>query len=252
MTIIGVIGVGDLADYTISGVRRGGWRGEIRLSPRNAAMAADLAGRCDCTVMDSNQAAVEGTDWIMLSVRPAQIEEALGSIEIRPEQTLLSCAAGVPLDRLGPLAGQAGRIARAMPVSSARDGLSPTIIFPGDADILDFFRHCGPVFGADTEDEFNAGTTLACVYGWYFALYGRIARKAEAFGLAPEKARAMTLAMAAGAAARAENAEGKSLKLLTDGIASEGTFTKRGLDLFEERDSFAAWEEAMEMLMKRF
>ncbi len=254
MTNLAVIGVGDLADYTISGIRRGGWEGDIRLSPRNADMAADLASRCDCVVAESNQAAVDGAEIVMLAVRPAKVEEAMGSITLTSDQTLLSCAAGVSMERLAAAAtasGHDGRVVRAMPVNCARDGLSPTIIYPGDEDIMEFFRHCGPVYSAKDEAEFNAGTTLACVYGWFFALYGRIARHAESFGLDPDTARSMTLAMAAGAATRAANAEGKSLKLLTEGIANEGTFTKRGLDLFEERDSLAGWEEAMDLLMDK-
>ncbi len=102
---IGFIGVGALAEYTIKGIRRGGFGGRILLSPRNQAMAQQLASDCRCEVMESNQAVADGCEQLVLSTRPADCIDALGQLSLRPDQLLISVVAGVTLDELRNVVG---------------------------------------------------------------------------------------------------------------------------------------------------
>jgi len=77
MNILGFIGVGDLAEYTIKGLRQGGFDKSILLSPRNSQKAQLLMNQCQCEVMTSNQAVVDSSDVIVLATRPAYCIEVL-------------------------------------------------------------------------------------------------------------------------------------------------------------------------------
>lgn len=250
---LAAIGVGHLADYTLTGLRRGGWRGKLRLGPRGAAKAAELAERCRGTVFATNAAAAEGADLVLLATRPPQAVDAARSLDLADDQILVSVVAGLPLAGLAPHAGGAA-LARAMPVTAAEVGASPTMIFAEDpaalAQVAGLFGLCGAAVPAAREADFEVGTALACVYGWFFALYGHLAHEAQAAGLAPETARRMALGMAEGAA-RVAAETGRDPNAVAAQIASPGSFTRLGLEHLEARDAFAPWEEAFGLLMER-
>jgi pyrroline-5-carboxylate reductase len=246
---LAVIGVGHLADYTVTGLRRGGWRGALRLSPRGAVKAAELAARCGGAVCADNAAAAEGAEIVILATRPPQAPEAAASLRLRPGQTLVSCVAGLALAELEPHRGGAA-LARAMPVTCAEVGASPTMIFPDRPAVRGLFELCGMAVPAAQEADFDLGTTLACVYGWFFALYARVAAEAEAQGLDPQTARRLTLGLAEGAAKVALDGEATPTQIAAE-IASPGSFTRLGLDRLEARDAFAPWAEAMRLLTDR-
>ena len=107
MSRFGFIGVGDLALYTIRGVRHGGYRETILLSPRNRDKAAWLAEQHGCEVQESNQAVVDNSDCVIIATRPGDCLQTLGELDFRPGQLLISVVAGV-------------EIAPAVPVTSAR------------------------------------------------------------------------------------------------------------------------------------
>ncbi len=86
MKTIGFIGVGELALYTIKGVRRGGYQDPILLSPRNQEKAEYLAAHHHCKVMQDNQSVVNNSDYIVIATRPAHCLETLANLEFRPDQ----------------------------------------------------------------------------------------------------------------------------------------------------------------------
>ena len=71
MNSLGFIGVGDLAEYTIKGLRLGGFNEKIYLSPRNVEMSAHLAASYDCEVLESNQVVADKSNCLVISTRPA-------------------------------------------------------------------------------------------------------------------------------------------------------------------------------------
>lgn len=251
MTVLGVIGVGTLADYTIRGLRRGGWRGEIVLSPRNSTVSTALAADCRCKIVSDNAAVAAACDWLMLSVRGPSMSDALAGLSLRPGQTLISCMAGVTVSDIAAFAGDAGRIARAMPVTAAEIGASPTAVYPADPDLLAFFDHIGPTVPTPDEQAFNAGTILACVYVWYLDLFDRVSREAHKAGLPSDLARSMTLDMAKAAAEIASARPDRNLADIVAGLALEGSFSKLGLDHLDSSGALDTWSEAFALLRKR-
>ena len=105
MVATGFIGVGELALYTIKGVRKGGYQGDILLSPRNADKAGWLEQNLQCKVMADNQSVASNSDFIVIATRPADCLQTLAELEFRPGQVLISVVAGVTIEQLRSAVG---------------------------------------------------------------------------------------------------------------------------------------------------
>lgn len=244
MTKIGIIGVGHLADYTVRGLRHGGWTHPITLSPRGKEVGEGLARDCDCTVASDNQSVVDDVDVVILAPRPPQALEALSSVELRSDQILLSVVAGLSIAEMQAVTRSDVPIVRAIPVTSAEVGRSPNIYFPANDVVENILSHCGTAIVLSSEADFDAAGVLACVYGWYLKLYDELISASVAVGLDETVSRKVVLGMAEGAAAIAAAQGDQTVNAITRKIASEGSFTKRGLDHLEASDAFTPWREA--------
>ena len=251
MKTLGIIGVGDLAEYTIKGLRNGAYQGRILLSPRNQQKAQMLAEFCDCEVLHSNQALVDASDIVVLSTRPAGCLEILAQLNLRPGQQLISVVAGISIDALTAVVDADLPVTRAMPVSSAEAGASPTIIFPSNVIALEIFNHCGKAIAVETESAFEQGSVLACVYTWYFELFEQLVNATTSKDFPRQLASELVLGMANGAARLALQDKSRSPGEIANYIATEGTFSKLGLDLLMDNNAFDPWQEACQLLLTR-
>jgi pyrroline-5-carboxylate reductase len=142
-------------------------------------------------------------------------------------------------------------IVRAMPVSSAEAGASPTLVFPGNAFVNNFFNHCGNAIPIDSEDWFNQGSVLACVYCWFFTLFETLIEATEGPQLPRPLSAELVMGMARGAAelalAKADTSPGD----IANSIATDGTFSKLGLDVLQRQAAFPPWREACELLQQK-
>jgi len=179
MKTIGFIGVGELALYTIKGVRRGGYQGPILLSPRNHGKAEYLAAHHQCQVQPDNQSVVANSDYIVIATRPAHCLETLDSLEFKAGQVLISVVAGIEVEELRAVLPAQLEIVRAMPVSSAEASASPTLIYPDHQFVREFFDYCGNTIAVDNEVYFTQGSILACVYCWFFSLYEELIQSTQ-------------------------------------------------------------------------
>ena len=251
MQTIGFIGVGALALYTIKGARRGGYTGPILLSPRNRENAEYLGAHNDCQVQADNQSVVSNSDYIVIATRPADCLETLGNLDFKDDQTLISVVAGIEVEQLRGVVPAGLEIVRAMPVSSAEVNASPTLIYPDNVFVRDFFDFCGNSIVTDNESYFNQGSVLACVYCWFFSLYQELIQATQDPELPAELSAELVMGMAKGAAelalANIDTPPGEIAK----GIATEGTFSKLGLDLLEQQAAFEPWREACELLQNQ-
>ena len=97
---------------------------------------------------------------------------------------------------------------------------------------------------------FEQGSVLACAYSWFFALYEELIQATKGPLLPPELAAKLVMGMASGAAALALAKSDQSPGEIASSIATEGTFSKMGLDLLEQERAFEPWQEAC-VLLKR-
>lgn len=251
MKTIGFVGVGELAKYSVTGLRRGGYDGPILLSPRNRRIAAELQRDFACSVQRDNQAVVEHSDCVVIATRPPDCFDALGGLEFRSGQTLISVVAGIQLERLREVVPATVGIVRAMPVSSAEVGASPTLIYPADEFVAQLFDHCGNSIMVDDEAHFDQGTVLACVYSWYFELFQTLIDVTGGEHLPPAASAELVMGMAKGAAELALANRQVEPGAIAAAVATEGTYSRLGLDLLEREGAFEPWRQACELLQAK-
>ena len=248
--VLGFIGVGDLALYTIKGLRRGGYTGRICLSPRNRHKAEYLWQNFECAKARDNQSVVGLSDYVVLATRPQDCLDALSGLKFHAGQLLISVVAGVKIEQLRAAISADIEIVRAMPVSSAEAGASPTLIYPDHVFVRELFDCCGTAIAVEDEKFFDQGTILACVYSWYFSLFQTLIDATTGPRLPAGISAELVMGMAKGAAELALASE-KNPGEIAEGVATEGTFSRLGLDLLQNKSAFEPWREACRLLEKR-
>jgi len=247
---VGFIGIGHLAAHLVEGFARGAPAPAILLSPRGAGTAARLAERFGAKVGGDNQAVANACALVLLATPPNVALAAARAIRWRAEQIVVSVCAGVPLAPLAE-AVRPARAVRAMPITAAAQGESPTPIFPRDPAAEALFARLGPVHPLDDEDAFEAAATIATYYGWVFAIIDEATRWAEDAGLPAETARLLVTETTRAAAGMVARRQGESAATLAETIAKPGSFTGHGLDLLRERGALDTFRAALDAVRAR-
>jgi pyrroline-5-carboxylate reductase len=117
--------------------------------------------------------------------------------------------------------------------------------------VSEFFNCCGTSIVTDKEAYFNQGSVLACVYCWFFSLYQELIQATQGPELPAELSAELVMGMAKGAAELALDSKNTSPGEIAKDIATEGTFSKLGLDLLEQQVAFEPWREACKLLQKQ-
>ena len=247
---IGIIGVGHLAGYLVEGLRRAGDGPVIVLSPRNAGKSRVLAERFDARVAADNAHVVEEADTVILATRPAQAVQAATGLPWRAGQVLICVAAGIPLDALAPVAGPA-TVVRAMPISCAAIGESPTSLYPDGPEARALFERLGPVHALPDETSFEAASVLGAFYGWVYAMLAEVTAWTEGHGVPSRTARDLVAETARGATGMILDRPGESLAAMLETLRTPGGITNRGLEVLEEKEAVTAWGAACRAALER-
>ena len=247
---IGFIGVGHMAGFLVSGLRRAGLEEDIFLSPRNAARARRLAERFDCHVAGDNQSVADNAERLFLCLRPGDTSAALQSLRLEAGQLAISVAAGVPLSALAPLAAPA-RLVTAMPISAAEIGESPTLLFPDDEEARRILSLLGRTIAMPDETVFAAASANAGLYGWLFGLMAALEAENCATGLSAEQAREVVAGTFRAAAGVALARRDEPLETILAGLATKGGITAEGLAYLEQEDAIRNWQRALARIIRR-
>ena len=244
---IGIIGAGHLAGFLADGLRQAGWGGRFVIPHR--ASAAAFAARHDADIAPTAQEVIDGAEMVVVAVRPAQIDAALAGLVWPAGRILLSAMAGVKIARLQILAPGA-EVVRAMPISAATVGASPTPVFPRHAAVEALLSLLGPVIPMRDEAALEAASTNAAVYGWFFRLIDRLVAANRDAGLDEDAARQIAIGTMI-AAGRVALERDESAEAILETLATPGGITAQGLAVLDEADAFAPWEEAFRAVSKR-
>jgi pyrroline-5-carboxylate reductase len=174
--VLGFIGTGTITAAIVMGLRAApGVAQRIYLSPRNAEVARRLsAAHREVRVASSNQAVVDASDIVFLTVRPQIAVDVLESLRFRPDQRIISLIATFSVQQVASLVAPATTITCAVPQPTAAMRLSPTAIFPPDPVVAALFARVGVAFEAATEEEFRALFTTTAAMASFFALLGAL------------------------------------------------------------------------------
>ena len=248
MSRVGLIGVGHLASYLVPGLLRGLEADQVLLSPRNRDKAADLSRRYGVAVARDNQELLARCDLVLLATRPHQAAATVAALSWRAEHTLVSLCAGLPLAALdaGPAA-----LARAMPISCAVIGESPTCLTPDLPQVRALLAPLGPVLVLPDEASFEVASVPSALYGWVHALIGETAQWAARAGLPEATARELIAQTLRGAAGMIQAEPERPIDDMIATLATPGGITELGLTQLRAADAFAPWQDACDAVLAK-
>ncbi|MCA0204522.1 MAG: NAD(P)-binding domain-containing protein [Proteobacteria bacterium] len=151
---LGFLGTGTIAQAVVRGLAGQGAR--ILVSRRSEAVSAALAAELPEVTVADNQAVVDGSDVIFIALLPGVVAEVLPSLRFRPDQQVISFAAGLSLSDLAPLIAPARAAALMLPFPGIARGGSP-VLAQGDVALVErFFGARNRIFPVETEAQMDA------------------------------------------------------------------------------------------------
>ncbi|RMQ45389.1 Pyrroline-5-carboxylate reductase [Pseudomonas cichorii] len=248
MQSVGILGVGELTEKVVRGLRRSGFEGAIYLSPRNEERATRLVDECQCRFATSNQAVVDSAEWLLLGVRPEVLPSLAREVTLKPGQQLVSLAAGVDLAALADYFPQA-HCTRAMLSYASQINQSTVVVCPPHANSERLLGPLGNLVVLEQEADFELATVAACMNGWFYFLLHDLQQWLTDKGLPADKARELVLGNLQDCLASARNQPEQKLNELGQQIATPGTFTASGLDVLNHQHSSEAWSAASQVVL---
>ncbi len=248
MQSLGILGVGELTEKVVYGLRRSGFAGAIYLSPRNAARAGALARDFGCEVLADNQAVADAADLLLLGVRPQAFAELAGEVRVRAGQRLVSLLPGVDLAQL-QAAFPGAHCVRLMLSYAAQYNQSTVVLCPVDPESQALFGSLGNVVALQQESAFELATVAACMNGWFYYLLDDLQQWLSDKGMSPSDARALVLGNLQDCLTSARARPQQSLKEMGEAIATPGTFTADGLKVLMHQPVGATWGAACEVVL---
>jgi pyrroline-5-carboxylate reductase len=250
---LGFIGTGTMTAAMVTGLNAGGAGSRaIMLSPRNPAVAAEIAGRYKgVSIAKSNQEVLDKCDTVILAVRPQIAESVLADLRFRAEHRLISIVATFGVDKLRKITAPATRVTRAVPFPSAAMRESPTAIYPHDAEAMELFASVGTPFAVDTEKEFESLTAAGATVASYFAFADTVASWLAERGISPLVARDYVSQVFPALKESVAEAPASSFREMATSHATVGGLNEQLLRHLEERKIFTALTEALDGVMLR-
>jgi pyrroline-5-carboxylate reductase len=239
---VGFIGAGHIARALGEGWSRPGLAGAPALTyldvlPEAAERTAEATG---AQVAPGVAALVDGSDVIVVAVRPQHVADVLAEVApLLGRRPLVSVAAGVNLATLRAALPAEAHVARVMPNVAASLGLGVFLFVPGslgdhETTVEELFALAGEVVVLD-EVHFDSATAVAgCMPGILAMLVRDFGRAAEKRGVDPDVARRLAVAGVHGAAAVIAEAGDPDAVIVS--TATPGGMTAAAITAFEERD----------------
>ncbi|WP_296617231.1 pyrroline-5-carboxylate reductase [Sphingomonas sp.] len=219
---LGFVGTGTIAAAMIEGLALSGSEA-IVVSPRNADIAAGLAARFpNVTIAADNQAVVDASDMVVLSVRPQIADEVLRPLAFRADQHVLSLIATISLDYLHEVTAPAATVTRAVPLPPVARGQGPTAMFPPNAAVKALYDRLGTAIELTDESEFDVFSTVTATMGAYFAFAHTIAAWMVDEGVDAARAHAFTAQLLEGLGSAPRATPGKDFAELADEHQTRG------------------------------
>jgi pyrroline-5-carboxylate reductase len=250
---LGFLGAGTISSAMVTGLcSPGGGTHSIRLSPRNPAVAAELAGRFpQVSVASSNQQVLDECETVVIAVRPQIAHEVLSELHFQANHDVISLVSGLPVRKLSGLVAPASRVVRAVPLPSTAKRRCPTAIYPPDPVAEELFGALGAAFAVDTESEFDAFCTATATMATYFALADGVSTWLARHGIPEAQARDYTARIFSGLANTALEKPDLSFQSLAADHATRGGTNEQVLRELREHGVFEHFSEALDGILRR-
>ena len=262
MTVVGFIGIGNMASAIISGLIDSSLVAaqDIVVSSATPAKREAFAERTGVRALDSNAQVAAEADILVLAVKPQMFAKV--STEIRDEVVasrplVVSIAAGLTLAGLADLFDDQTRIARVMPNVNSRIGQGMSAVCANglatESDsnsVVAAFEAIGEVVQIP-ESQFSAYTAIAgSSPAFTFLFIDALARGAVAAGMPKDLATKCAAQAVLGSAALVQQSDQSPWDLI-DSVCSPGGTTIAGLLALEENAFLATVTTAVAATIAR-
>jgi len=243
---IGFVGGGNMAEALIKGIITAGvYKAEdIYVSDIREERLEYLASKYGVRRAASNSELASSVETVVLSVKPQNMADAVGSIKaaINEEVLVISIMAGKTVSSIGSVLGDVG-IVRVMPNTPALIGEGASALFANDRakPMLEkaklIFSSVGRAVVVDDEGMIDAVTAVSgSGPAYYFLLMEEMINAAVELGLSEAVAKELVLQTAKGSALLSVESDkkGESVGELRRKVTSPGGTTEAALGVFSE------------------
>jgi pyrroline-5-carboxylate reductase len=250
---LGFVGTGAITSAIVTGLNAdGAGRQTILVSPRNAEAATALAAKYEnVTVAASNQAVLDGSDVVMLAIRPQVAVAVLSELKFRSDHHVISLMAIIPVGKVAELVAPAARVTRAVPLPMVADRCGPTGIYPPDPVATELFSRLGTAIEATSADQFDAFCTATATMAPYFAFAAEIASWLARHGVPAADARRYIATVFQGLGNVAVATPQQSLSALAGEFATRGGLNEQVMAHLKEHGSLDALSDALDAVLQR-
>lgn len=250
---LGFVGTGAITSAMVTGLcAEGGTEFSIRLSPRNAKTAAELAERFgQVSVAESNQQVLDDSDVVVLAVRPQVAQEVISELRFRPEHEVVTLVAGFRVERMRGMVAPAARVTRAVPLPMSARRRCPTAMYPRDEMAIRLFGALGAAFAVETEHALEAFSTATSTMAAYFSFADAISGWLVKEGIPQEQAREYTARIFAGMSATAVEAPEHTFEVLAKDHATPGGLNEQVVKNLRAHGVFETLRESLDAVMGR-
>ncbi|MFB6080341.1 MAG: pyrroline-5-carboxylate reductase [Haloferacaceae archaeon] len=247
MAEMSIVGCGNLGSALIEGLAKSG-NHSIRAHDVDPEALERVAPYCHATTTDLDDATA--ADVVVVAVKPDAMGDVLSALDLSPDQTLVTVAAGVPVEFVE--ARTDATVVRIMPNLAARTGDMATAATweEADADVREVLDDLGEYVEID-EELMDVATALNGS-GPAFVFYFLQAMKEAAVdeGLAPDDAEVLAAQTVKGAAETVLRSD-RSVDELIDAVCSPNGTTIEGMEVLWASDVETVTGEALSAAAER-
>jgi pyrroline-5-carboxylate reductase len=249
---IGFIGIGNIASAVVEGlVTAPGPEPRILLSPRNAARSAILAARFEMVgVAEDNQAVLDGSRTLFLSVRPQVAAEVLHPLRFDVGHTIVSLIP-LPLSTLAPLVSPARRVLRALLLPTCTQRLQAVPYWPETPEVQTLLERLGTPLPLREERELNVLWASTAIIAAFYALLDTVSEWSAGHGVAPATAADYTASMAHTLARVALSGRTDRFARLAAEAATPGGLNEQVVGMLRAGGACADIREALDAVLAR-
>lgn len=250
---IGIIGTGHLAESIVYGLQRQGNIERIVLSPRNAYRAAALAEYYPdiVQVASSNQAVLDATDTVLLTIRPQVAESVLSGLRFRPDHVVISMMALLPLTKVIQWVLPAASVVRAATLPYVAKTSGPILLYPGQQQAILLFEQLGALEVTADESALDTLWALTAMMAPYFASIDTMATWARQQGIASDQAGRFISGMLTALGALCDDyPDGDFTQLVAD-CQTSGGINEQALQQLSRTGYCKALEQALDSVKQR-
>ena len=202
-------------------------------------------------VAADNQAVVDGSDRLMLALRPQIATAVLSGLRVPPDQPVISLMAMLPEAALRRLLKSTAAIVRACPLPSVARRRGPIALWPPEPASEALLGRIGRVVAVDSEAALHALWSTTGLIATFYGLADTAAAWLQRRGVAPADAAAYVGSLIQAIDDALDRPGATGFADLAESAATRGGLNEQAARQLADAGWFAAIDDALDRLLPR-